>query len=194
MRKFFLSSLMLTLFFVAGCSLPFFSGVNVTGEKPPAIEALTALKEKDFATLATLVNDQRGLRLSPYTFINTEKDISLDSTEVAKLATDPTEREWGNYDGSGEEIRMTGANYFEKFVYDKDFLTAPETSVDKRLGNGNSIDNSADAYPAAQIWEYHFSGFDPKYEGMDWESLRLVFEKFENRWWLVGIIHDAWTI
>jgi (p)ppGpp synthase/HD superfamily hydrolase len=42
--------------------------------------------------------------------------------------------------------------------------------------------------------EYHFSGFDPKYEGMDWRSLRLVFEEKDNIWHLVGIIHDQWTI
>jgi hypothetical protein len=38
------------------------------------------------------------------------------------------------------------------------------------------------------------SGFDPEYEGMDWRSLRLVFEKKNDIWYLVGIIHDQWTI
>jgi UDP-N-acetyl-2-amino-2-deoxyglucuronate dehydrogenase len=31
-------------------------------------------------------------------------------------------------------------------------------------------------------------------EGMDWRSLRLVFEKKNDIWYLVGIIHDQWTI
>jgi (p)ppGpp synthase/HD superfamily hydrolase len=29
---------------------------------------------------------------------------------------------------------------------------------------------------------------------MDWRSLRLVFEKKNDIWYLVGIIHDQWTI
>jgi hypothetical protein len=42
--------------------------------------------------------------------------------------------------------------------------------------------------------EYHFSGFDKKFEGMDWASLKLVFENSNNEWYLVGIVHDQWTI
>jgi hypothetical protein len=42
--------------------------------------------------------------------------------------------------------------------------------------------------------EYHFSGFEAQYEGMDWESLRLVFIQEDSTWYLVGIVHDEWTI
>ncbi|MDD5470267.1 MAG: hypothetical protein PHO92_05750, partial [Candidatus Peribacteraceae bacterium] len=58
---------------------------------------------------------------------------------------------------------------------------------------GNVLDNARDVYPGAQIVEYHFPGFDPQYEGMDWSSLRLVLEKFNSEWRLVGLIHDEWT-
>jgi hypothetical protein len=42
--------------------------------------------------------------------------------------------------------------------------------------------------------EYHFSGFVEDYGGMDWVSLRLVFIEEEGSWFLVGIVHDQWTI
>jgi hypothetical protein len=29
---------------------------------------------------------------------------------------------------------------------------------------------------------------------MDWRSLRLVFEEQGGSWYLVGIVHDQWTI
>jgi hypothetical protein len=29
---------------------------------------------------------------------------------------------------------------------------------------------------------------------MDWESLRLVFQEEGGVWYLVGVIHDEWTI
>jgi hypothetical protein len=29
---------------------------------------------------------------------------------------------------------------------------------------------------------------------MNWASLRLVFERSGNKWYLVGISHDEWTI
>jgi hypothetical protein len=42
--------------------------------------------------------------------------------------------------------------------------------------------------------EYYFSGFDPQYGGMDWRSLRLVFIKDSNNWYLAAIVHGEWTI
>lgn len=197
MRKIFLSSLLLMTLFISGCSWQSSSSplaLDNTQAKPPATETLEALKANDFVALATIVNAEKGLRLSPYTFVNAESDVVLKPTDVEKLANDTEEKLWGNYDGSGEEIRLTGKDYFAKFVYDKDFLAAPQISVNERVGSGNSIDNAKEIYPDAQIWEFHFSGFDKQYEGMDWESLRLVFQKIENHWWLIGIIHDAWTI
>ena len=41
--------------------------------------------------------------------------------------------------------------------------------------------------------DYHFSGFDQKLNGMDWVSLRLVFEKQNGQYFIVAIIHDQWT-
>ena len=42
--------------------------------------------------------------------------------------------------------------------------------------------------------EYYFSGFDKQYEGLDWRSLSIVFEKKAEAWYITGIIHDEWTI
>jgi hypothetical protein len=51
-----------------------------------------------------------------------------------------------------------------------------------------------EVYPDATVVEFHFPGFEEKYEGMDWKSLRVVVEKLDNKWYVVGIIHDQWTI
>jgi hypothetical protein len=45
-------------------------------------------------------------------------------------------------------------------------------------------------YPKAQFVEYHFPGFDAKYEGLDWKSLRLIFDQKGTEWLLIGIQHD----
>jgi hypothetical protein len=84
--------------------------------------------------------------------------------------------------------------YFDEFIYDQDFLAAEEVKANEVIGTGNTINNIAEVYPSAQFVEYHFPGFDPEMAGMDWVSLRLVFEWKDEQWWLVGIIHDEWTI
>ena len=62
------------------------------------------------------------------------------------------------------------------------------------IGQGNSINNIAQIYPSAVTVEYHFEGFEEEYAGLDWRSLRLVFEASGGTWYLVGIVHDEWTI
>ena len=56
------------------------------------------------------------------------------------------------------------------------------------------LENQFEIYDNPIVVEYYFPGFNPEYEGMDWKSLRLVFEKYEDSWKLVGIIHNQWTI
>lgn len=100
---------------------------------------------------------------------------------------------WGAYDGTGEPILLTTMEYFKKFVYDKDFANASQISYNALLGSGNTLENQFQVYSDSIIVEYYLPG-DPKYEGIDWSSLRLVFNNYGNDWYLIGVIHNEWTI
>jgi len=155
---------------------------------------LTAIKNYDLEKLASAVHPDKGVRFSPYGYVDVDKDLVFTAEKVKKLATDSTLYHWGYYDGSGEPIRLKFSDYYKKFIYDVDFLNAEQVGYNKTLGHGNSLNNSFEVYKNSIIVEYYFSGFDPQYGGMDWRSLRLVFEKKNDVWYLVGIIHDQWTI
>ena len=60
------------------------------------------------------------------------------------------------------------------------------------LSTGNMLENQFEVYDNPIIVEY-FPGLS-RLTGMDWQSLRLVFEEYENEWRLTGIIHNQWTI
>jgi hypothetical protein len=62
------------------------------------------------------------------------------------------------------------------------------------IGKGNTLENIHEVYPDGVFVEFHFTGFNEQYDGMDWKSLRLVFEQDGGSWRLVGIVHDQWTI
>jgi hypothetical protein len=158
-----------------------------------AFDLVNVLKTRDMTTLSHYVHPQAGLRFSPYSYIK-DSDQVFNPVQVAGLWDDSTVYLWGNYDGTGEPINLTFADYYAKFVYDVDFTDAPQVSLNHRLGTGNSIDNSQEFYPGSMIVEFHFPGFDPQYNGMDWRSLRLVFMQDGGTWYLAGIIHDQWTI
>ena len=155
--------------------------------------AVVALRDRDFLALSRLVHPVSGVRFSPYGFVDVSSDKLLTADELAAVQNDESRYSWGSYDGSGEPISMTFGEYYERFVYDADYKSAEQTSVNGRLGVGNSINNAAEIYPGCITVEYHFSGFDPALQGLDWRSLRLVFSRHVDEWYLVGIVHDEWT-
>lgn len=158
----------------------------------PAESAILALQAQDMSALAALVHPDLRLRFSPYAFVH-DGDLVFQAGQIPALMTDPTVYEWGMFDGSGEPIRLAFWEYYQRFIYTRDFANAPQISYNQRLGYSSMIDNSRQFYPVAVIVEYHFPGQDPQYGGLDWRSLRLVFVQEGERWYLIGIINDEWT-
>ncbi len=158
------------------------------------IKAVELIKEKDMEGLAEFVHPTKGLRFSPYAFVDVEKDQVFTKEEVAKLNEDSETYTWGNYDGSGEPIELNFNDYYDRFIYDEDFANSHIIGNNTVIGKGNTINNISEAYPDGHFIEFHFTGIEEQYEGMDWRSLILVFEEVEGQWYLVGIVHNEWTI
>jgi hypothetical protein len=163
-------------------------------------QAILALRDHDMQELASLVHPVKGVTFSPYTMVRPlqgapgQADLVFSPAQLRELWNDPTVYQWGAYDGTGEPIEMTFARYYLRFVYDVDFAQPDVIGFGETIGRGNTINNIAEVFPNSTTVEYHFEGFDPQYAGMDWRSLRLVWEESEGTWYLVGIVHDEWTI
>lgn len=157
---------------------------------PTAKQAIEALKNRDMVQLASMAHPEKGVLFSPYGFMGEDKVI-LKAEQLSGALTDPTVRHWGSFDGTGDPIDLTFAAYFERFVYSHDFAAAPQISYNQPI---KEIYHAEEFEPSSIMVEYHFPGFDPKYEGLDWQSLRLVFEQQGQTWYLVGILHSQWTI
>jgi len=183
------------------------ASASATPPPAPALEArlraraavvLAALKARDMRSLAALAHPTRGVRFSAYAYIDTSTDVVLMPAELARAMSDPKARVWGTHDGKGDPIKETFAGYYAAFVWTHDFTVAPDVAIDREIGAGNTLSNVATAYPKGHFVELHFPGFDKKYDGMDWESLRLVFEEVPSdggfELMLVGIVHAEWTI
>ncbi len=158
-----------------------------------ATEILTTLKTKDYTAFASYFHPTDGVVFSPYGFIDTKTTKKLSKVSFLKLVEERGSVIWGNYDGTGDPIKLTAQQYVEKFVYNADYLHAEKTGYDQIIGKGNSLNNLNEIFPKHPFIEYYFSGFDKKYEGMDWTSLRLVFKLYQSNYYLVAVIHDQWT-
>jgi hypothetical protein len=158
-----------------------------------AKDVMDILRDRDLQRLSDTIDPQKGLRFAPYPHID-EKSERLFQAGGLPTFKDTNKLNWGAYDGSGEPIELTFREYFEKFVYDQDYASAPSVKVNQLLGVGNVKFNAKEVYPEASFVEYHFPGFDKKNDGMDWESLVLVFRPAGEEWKLCAIVHGQWTI
>ena len=163
---------------------------TIIADKADVVAA--AIKNKDGNILASFISPTVGLRLSPYAEVKYSDQV-LYQQKVANFFTDNTTYTWGSYTGSGVAINLTPSAYYNRFIYDSDFANVPTVSYNRTIGVSGITNNASQFYPGSIIVEYYSKGINPAYNGMDWESLRLVFSEKSGTWYLVGIIHDQWS-
>jgi hypothetical protein len=168
-------------------------------DTPPSVietakEVVAAMKSKDGPRLAEFVHPERGVRFSPYAFVDVDNDRVLSRADVRRLWEDDSVYSWGHADGTGDPILLTPAQYVERFVMDRDFTAATSVSVNEHPVRGTTSSNAAAVYPNGTSVEFlleHTEGQgDPAF---DWRALRLMFENEDASWQLVAVIHDEWT-
>lgn len=164
---------------------------NLIGDN--GAKVINILKSKDMNGLSEYIHPTKGIRFSAYQHVN-KADLVFDSAKIKDFLKDNTKYTWGIYDGSGEPINLTPLEYYNKFIYSADFANASTVTYNQIAKPSNMIENQFGVYKDAIIVEYHIPQIDKQYEGMDWQSLRLVFEKYNDKWYLVGAIHGQWTI
>lgn len=156
--------------------------------------AVTVLGAGDMEQFSSVVHPVKGVRFSPYAHVIPGEDLVFPKEQVAILWNDSKKYLWGSFDGSGDSIIMTFRDYHKRFIYNYKYARAERVAYnDKLLGFGNTLNNIREIYPQGLIVEYNFPGQDPKYGGMDWGSLWLVFERENSGWYVVGVVHDEWT-
>lgn len=161
-----------------------------------AHQIMLALKNRDMRRLATFVHPRRGVRFSPYVYVDTKTTRVLTRQQLVSLYKSNRRLVWGEADGSGDPIRMTFRRYLSAFVYRQDLLTDKDPSFNpERQYSGNTISNMLEVYPRSIIVGYGHEGITgPQGGAMDWQVLYLIFEKLGREWYLVGIANDEWTI
>lgn len=156
-------------------------------------QVLNFLKDKNYPELIKYFSSE-GVRFSPYGYIDTANTKRLTPEDFLESINKKWTLTWGSYDGTGDAIKLSVPAYLKKFVYNADYVNAEAVGYDAVMKQGNSTNNVKELYPNHHFIDYHFSGFDQKNKGMDWTTLRLVFEKEDGQYFLLAIIHDQWTI
>jgi hypothetical protein len=155
-------------------------------------EILQSLKNKDYKTFASWIHPEKGIRFSMYAFVDLKEDKHFSKADFEKYQPTKTLFTWGAEDGSGDPYKATINDYLGKWVFSRDF-TASKYTLNTFTGGGNSMNNLKEIYPKADFTENYLKGTE-KYGGMDWKTVRFVFEEYQDQYYLVAVVNDQWTI
>ena len=160
-----------------------------------ALEVVDALKRRDMATVARYAHPTMGVLFAPYAFIEPSEHQIWSAAALPNWFQDTRVRVWGTEDGTGFPIERTPAQYYERFVFPRDFTAGAKISVNDDQAKGNSINNAATLYPDGVRVEFYLLPTETA-EGPlpDWRALRLVFVGVGGEPKLVAVVHDQWTI
>ena len=157
-------------------------------------QTLEKIQSGEFSQFISLVHPVKGLRFSPYGHIDTINTKPLSINELNFYYTKDDLLFFGFADGSGDSINLNLKTYLQTYVQTPNYLKSHDIFFNQIHQSGYELVNMDKVFVGADFIEYYFSGFDKQYEGMDWKALRLVWEKYEDKWCLVGIVRACWTI
>ena len=152
------------------------------------------LATDNYKALTPYIHPIKGVRFSMYAYVQKETDKVFSREQFATyLQQSRIKFTWGAKDGSGELYITTLPDFLNSWVAAEqyDFKAA---TFNKFQGSGNSLNNLKEAYPYADFVEFYHSGKNPEYAGIDWRAMRLVFEEYQGKYYLVVIVNDQWTV
>jgi len=153
-------------------------------------KAINLLKNKKFVALSSLIHPTLGIRFSPTAYIDVNTDLSFNTVHFKSLIAQQDKLSWGTHKGSGESINLAFNNYYAAYIYDADYLNAERITANNCLKDGSVMNNISEIYGDAEYVEYYFSGFEKQHDGLDWKALRLVFKKLDNKYYIIGVVHN----
>ena len=158
-----------------------------------ALDIQQALATKDYASITNHIHPTRGVRFSMYAYVHLNKDKVFSREQFVQYLNQSKVRfTWGELDGVGEALVVPLPEYLDTWIDGKKYNNARIT-VNTFESRGNMINNVNEAYPKSDVVDFYYKGSD-EYDGIDWRGMRLVFDDYQGKRYLVGIINDRWTV
>lgn len=161
--------------------------------KQQALRIQRALANNDFSRITDEIHPTRGVRFSMYTYVRPETDKVFSRKQFAQYLQQSKIRfTWGERDGSGDPLVIPLPQYLKTWVNAKKFNDA-RISLNNFESRGNTINNVKDIYPNSDVVDFYYKG-TTEYEGIDWRGMRLVFDEYQGKRYLIAIVNDQWTV
>lgn len=149
---------------------------------------LKHLIHDEFDSMVSYIHPAKGMRISPMVRIENYHPIFTRDSLKTKMAMRSIF--WGYGDGSGLPINLSWKAYKKKYFTNRDYLSVGPIMTNIPVHFTLTKQNVQEFYPGSYIEDFTVN---PN-EDHDWGSVILVFEKWQNKWFLSGILSNYWTI
>lgn len=174
-------------------SMPTVSDISQQTLKQQAVRIQRALANQDFSRIINDIHPTRGVRFSMYAYVRPETDKVFSREQFAQYLQQSKVRfTWGEKDGTGDLLVTPLPVYLETWIDARKFNNA-SISINEFQHSGNMINNLKKIYPNSEVVEFYHKGSE-EYAGMDWRIMRLVFEEYQGKRYLVAIVNEQWTV
>lgn len=154
---------------------------------------LTALAGGDFEKLQLFMHPTKGTVFSATPFIDMTESVQPMPNDLLTLTASSEKFVWGIGEATGEPIELSFAEYYHQYITSVNYR---ESYIEVNYGlipnRGNASLNYKELFPTTIAVEYFYPGTET-YEGLDYSSLILVFEKYEESYYLVAVMNSYWT-
>ena len=72
---------------------------------------LTVVKAQKFGELAAYIHPKKGIRISPYGYVDTVSHVHFSRQGFLKQVKAENDLVWGSYDGTGKDINLSMSEY-----------------------------------------------------------------------------------
>lgn len=174
-------------------STPVVSDTSQQTLKQQALRIQRALANNDYARITNDIHPTRGVRFSMYAYVRPETDKTFSREQFDQYLQQTKIRfTWGDLDGTGDSLVIPLPEYLDTWVAGDKYNNA-SISVNEFKHSGNMINNLKEIYPNSEVVEFYHKGSE-QYAEMDWRLMRLVFEEYQGKRYLVAIVNEQWTV
>lgn len=163
---------------------------------PAAIakEVVQHIATGDWDSLAKRVHPEKGVLFSPCAYVEPKERIAMKPSEVANLTFDKRIRNWGPQIVEEGDILLSFSDYIKEHLYNLPYNSVEPGKLNEYIRNSQVMSNIDSGVFSDEFIFYEFHVPDNISSQGSWGSLRVVLEKVEQRWFLVGLVNDGMSI
>ncbi len=162
-------------------------------ESQKVFEVLSILRNFDDVGTDGLLNSMhpnKGIVMTWNVGFGGKEDLTFTHNDIRDCIDNrSTKIHWGYTSGKGDEVRMSLYAYIQKLTKPLNYF---KISKVKRLKNLKGFH----CHTGSQCKGYEVFWIDEssKTKEYDWQGLVVILEKYQGKWYVLGLLRDRWTI